>query len=248
MKKIFEENGDLVLFIKSLICIFSVFCSLILLFDLGLSFGGLGTAKMDTSFIYFVFIINYQLFLLMISFLTLTILLPRWILLLIGGVITISPITFLNYQDGLGWPIYGVISLIGLAYIVSKFYEKNVNQGDFWLFKGLTVFLAGIDILITSELFNSLKLTALAEDFPHRVLVCLFTFTIIIGLILVILLLFESINKIYEYIIGFGLLFVSILFFFNQELTMLHPILTGSIALIFIAYVAFFQNEKYHNL
>lgn len=248
MKNFFKENDDLVPFTKSLICIFSLICAFSILITLAFSFGSLGAGKKDSSFIFFVFIMYYQLFLLMISFLTLTILLPRWMTLLIGGIITLSPITFLNYQDGLGWAIHIIISFIGVAYIVSKFYENNVQQGDFWIFKGFTCFLSGLDLLITATNFGSLNLTYLRHDLMHQIMIIGLTISMLIGLALIMVQLFFPIKKLWEYVVFFGLIFISIMDLVYLKSSLFHLFLTMTISLIFLSYITFFQNKKYHNL
>lgn len=246
MKNFFEEHAEIGSFIKIWTSIFSFLCVPYLLFDLGLSFGGLGSGKMDSSFIFFVFLINYQLFLLMISLLTLTVVLPKVIMLSIGGLIVFSPMTFFNFEDGLGSSFHLVIIFIGVMYIVSKFYENGLKESNFLMFKGLTLFLIGINGLNTLFYFNLLN-AYFSPDVYHLVMNLGLIITMIIAPILIGILLFIPVKKWLEYLIGFCLLFSAIMFLFVTDDLISPSIITGAIALIFLSYITFFQNEKYQN-
>lgn len=246
MKNFFETNPDLIHLIKFIEGLLSLFCAYFVLLSLGLSFGGLGNSKMDSYFVNFVIIMNYQLFLLMIIFLTLTIVLPRWMIILIGGLVIISPITFWNYQDGLGFLIHGLIVLVGIIYIVSKFYEDDFQKSDFWLFDSLTVFLIGINGVNTFVYFNLLN-AYFSPDFYHLMMNLGLIITMIIAPILIGILLFIPVKKWLEYLIGFCLLFSAIMFLLVTDDLISPSIITGAIALIFLSYITFFQNEKYQN-
>lgn len=241
--KLSQQTKDL---IKILMIMVMMFCSMILLLSLGMS--SLGLDLKDVSTIYFILIINLQLFSMLLVFLTLFVVIPRNIMLLIGFLSIFPPMTFFNYLDGGGDVIHAIIILNGVMYIVTKFNEKDIELSEFWAFKGLSLFLVVIALFSTFLNFYSLNLTYLAPDLMHKIMISGLTISMLIGLALIMVLLVFPIEKLWEYVIGFGLLFSSMMFLFNQKLLIGEPFLTITISLIFLSYITFFQNEKYHNL
>lgn len=246
MKNIFKMSQQTKDLIRILMITMMMVHSIGLLFSLGMSSVGLDLRDIDN--VYGILIINVQLFLMLLIFLTIFIVIPRNIMFLIGLSAILPPISFFNYLDGGGYVMHIVLVLYGVMYIIIKFDEKDINLSEFWPFKGLSILLILIDLIITFPFFYSLNSTYLAPDLMHQIMISGLTLSMLIGLALIMVLLVFPIEKLWEYVIGFGLLFSSMMFLFNQKLLIGEPFLTITISLIFLSYITFFQNEKYHNL